>query len=970
MEQIDWYEELQDFLLSYFNQDMGNIKEALDTFVENNDISYKNIVLNSLEAFKVADWTSEQKEQFILNNVFINFPAIKLSPLEWIEKIYILLKKDLNSQEVEVNIELFKKAIGVAENLIDQDHVIKYGAVFAINEAVEVLKSISKFSKVDYIKVQERMLDYYNSSSTSSNIIVKNKDSEPTPWYTSEYSNITWRFWNRYRKYLLETKEWDSRTVDGLDISTEGILRRFEYPKFKDEFDIRGLVVGEVQSGKTSNYTGLICKSLDLGYNLVIVLTGIHDDLRSQTQIRLDEEVIGRKSGEQSKGLIGVGLIEELQIQCLTSRYEGGDVNSNLLSRVGVYPTEGNPLILVVKKNKYILEAIRDYFKNKTHGISMLMIDDEADQASIDTNNPESIENEEYNPTTINALIREILLQFKQRVYTGYTATPFANVLIDHQLTHDKYGPDLFPKDFIVSLITPPNYVGPNTIFGTEGHPILRTTKDEIQFNMNEEGLPTSLPNSLRQAFKSFILSTAIRVLRGQTYKHNSMLVHINRSVNFQKVLTRLVHEELEQIKIYFKYDDNKEQKDKIIDELKGLWEDDFIKTTATICGPNNENSWDEITQILHEVIQKITVQMINGQSTDSLNYKENVENGLYVIAIGGDKLSRGLTLEGLTTSYYLRSSNMYDTLMQMGRWFGYRDGYVDLCRIYTSPILIENYRYITKASNELRENLKLMEVWGKSPTSFGLKILSNPDLQVTSQLKMKDAFEVTESLSFSGSTSQTVVFEEKKDIVEGNYYATLSFINDLGKPQDQKNGNYLWHIKPETILEYLNDFSTPENALTVKTNLWSDYIKEQLQQNELINWTVALMSNQHENEHSFKVTSDIICNPASRQYLNRMDGIISIGTLLSQGDEFLDIDVQQEASKKIKTLRALRPVTNGLLLVYPLIITDKFAVDGKKPSIKSLDQRIIGLAACFPYSETAQTINYVANTVYIRNNE
>lgn len=917
-----------------------------------------------------ADWTLEQKEQFVLNNTFIYFPVMKLSPVAWIEKIYSILKDDLNTQQAEVNTELFKKAVGAAENLIDEDHVRKFGAVFAINEAVEVLKSIPKFSNVDFYKVQERMLDYYNSSNTSSNIMVKDKDSEPTSWYTSEYSNITWKFWNRYRKYLLDTKKWDNKTVNGLDISTEGILRRFEHPRYKEDYDIRGLVVGEVQSGKTSNYTGLICKSLDLGYQLIVVLTGIHDDLRSQTQIRLDEEVIGRKSGEQSKALIGVGLIEDLPIQCLTSRDEGGDVNSNLLSRVGVYPSESNPLILVVKKNKFILEAIRDYFKNKTSNISLLMIDDEADQASIDTNSSENTESEEYNPTTINALIREILMQFNQRVYVGYTATPFANVLINHEVKHDKYGPDLFPKDFIVSLVTPSNYVGPETIFGTDGYPILRETRDEIEFNMTEEGLPTSLPNSLQKAVRSFILSTAIRVLRGQTHEHNSMLVHINRSVNFQKILTGLVHDELEQIKIYFKYDDNKEQKSRIINELKNLWEEDFIKTTETIYGTKSEKVWNDIAQVIHEVIQRVTVQMINGQSTDSLNYKENVENGLYVIAIGGDKLSRGLTLEGLTTSYYLRSSNMYDTLMQMGRWFGYRDGYVDLCRIYTSPILIENYRYIAKASKELRENLKLMEVWGKSPTSFGLKILSHPDLQVTSLLKMKDAIQVTESLSFSGSTSQTVVFEEKKEIIEGNYIATLSFIDQLGKPIDQKYGNYLWQVKAETILEYLSKFTTPEKALTVKTNLWSDYIKEQLQHDELTNWTVALMSNQQENENSFKVTSEIICNPASRQYLNRIDGIISIGTLLSQGDEFLDIDVQQEASRKIKTLRALRRETNGLLLVYPLTITDKFAVDGKKPAIKNLDQRIIGLAACFPYSETAQTINYVANTIYIKNNE
>lgn len=957
-------EEIEDILKSYFNQDIVSVEVAIEEFLDENELDYKIEITKRLERLLDSTVSGEELPNFIKINTSISFTKLGKEPVEWLQ--YFRQSIVENIQTSDFYVDLFKRAMGIGENFIGEnaDNIEE-----KIVNAVALITGNREFNIIDKNRLIAQLRNIAPEKPDQVAMIINNKN-EPTPWFNSRYDQISWKYWRRYRKYLLEVKKRNNQFVDSLDSSTEQIIKRLEDPEGARPFDIKGLVVGHVQSGKTANYTALICKALDAGYRLVIVLAGLHDDLRTQTQIRLDEEVLGY---DQFSKKVGVGHFEELPLYCLTSREEGGDVSSNLLSRISVYPSINNPLLLVVKKNKYLLQAVIEYFRHRGNDQPLLLIDDEADQASIDTVKYEdSIVDEEQDPSTINRLIRELLMKFPKKAYVGYTATPFANVLIDHEADHSVYGPDLFPKDFVATLSVPKNYMGPTEVFGiseaSKGLPIIREVRDEFNFALDDEGYPSQIPNSLVNSMRSFVLSTTCRALRGQGNEHNSMLIHVKRSVDYQRELSTLVKEQLDRIAIALKYDDRPEREIEL-QKLNSLWISDFMPTSETMYGQVSEK-WDDIVREINKTIARITIQIINGESNDSLNYKDNTEKGLFVIVIGGDKLSRGLTLDGLTTSYYLRSSNMYDTLMQMGRWFGYREGYEDLCRVYSTPDLIESYRHVALATENLRKDLKLMQAWGLTPVQFGLRVMSHPSLQVTNAMKLRTGVTINETLSYSGTTSQTVLFEASDKIIENNYVLTEEFITSTSSSiLPSVSGNYIWETDHSNVVKFLKNFITPENAITAKSDLWARYIIEQVDHGELTNWTVALMSNIHRNEYSFNFSNNKHCNPVLRQYLIREHDSVSIGALTSQGDEFIDVDLEGMDKMKAEAKRKLRDSKNGLLLIYPLVITNRYETDGKKLPLSGFKQQIFGLAAAFPFSPTAKSIDFVANKIYIKNN-
>ncbi len=311
----------------------------------------------------------------------------------------------------------------------------------------------------------------------------------------------------------------------------------------------------------------------------------------------------------------------------------------------------------------------------------------------------------------INGRIRELLNTFEQRVYVGYTATPFANIFIFPDQETDEHGRDLFPRDFLVNLPVPSNHVGPTKVFGLpedpdddeeqrDPLPLVRIVDD------HHEHIPDrhlaghrvdALPGSLHEALRAFILTCAARSARGGGVHHNSMLIHVTRFVGVQSSIADLVRDELRDLQNRIRYGDG-DSAVTIMDELRTLWSNDFASTSSEMrerypdltrgCG---DLSWEEVRPRLVDSSQRIQVRVINGSAREALDYWDHPD-GMSVIAIGGDKLSRGLTLEGLSVSYYLRTSRMYDTLLQMGRWFGYRPGYVDLCRLYTSEELRDSY--------------------------------------------------------------------------------------------------------------------------------------------------------------------------------------------------------------------------------------------------------------------------------------
>ena len=402
--------------------------------------------------------------------------------------------------------------------------------------------------------------------------------------------------------------------------------------------------------------------------------------------------------------------------------------------------------------------------KIPTQKYPALIIDDEADQASINTK--ESYDDQgnvldDYNPTTINGLIRELLGVFECRSYIGYTATPFANIFIDNTPAKE-LGEDLFPKDFIYCLDAPSNYFGANKIFLDMPERIVKIISDH-QKNLSDGSISGAipivhkkdleikeLPQSLCDAINLFILVRAIRILRGNSDSHNSMLVNVSRYNDVQGRIKEKIIEYLSELQnsIRYSYKMPNAETYPVISNLKRLFDIEYAQT----CGI----SWLDIQDRLHEAAAPIKVYNINQRSQDALDY-EKYSQGLNIIAVGGLALSRGLTLEGLSISYLIRNTMMYDTLMQMGRWFGYRDGYEDLCRVYMPQESFNWYEFITDATNELISDFKYMTSLSATPSSFGLRVRKSPfKLLITAKNKMLHGMPIREKVDLSGHYVET----------------------------------------------------------------------------------------------------------------------------------------------------------------------------------------------------------------------
>lgn len=697
-------------------------------------------------------------------------------------------------------------------------------------------------------------------------------------WLPDRRAAIGWKFWHRYEWFVEQEEGLPAPVVRNLDVVTDQVLERLEDPVREGTWDRRGLVVGSIQSGKTGNYLGLSCKAIDAGYKLVIILAGVHNSLRSQTQIRMDEGILGFDTSanrwfDARNRSVGVGLLpfDPLRVSSLTARHDRGDFSRQILRNVAI-SLGGDPYVLVIKKNSKILKNLLDWVLHVNgtddgkggrivRGVPLLLIDDEADHASINTRTLAPGEDpEEYRPSAINERVRSILGAFEKRAYVGYTATPFANIFVDPDAFQERLGDDIFPRSFILNLQPPSNYTGPGQIFGIaadpdagiegqQGMPLVRVIDDQEPYfppKYGQDHDPGGLPPSLTGAVRAFILICAARRARGQINVHNSMLIHVARFVNVQRRVRDLVDAELHYLQRRIVHEQPASPR-QIREELRELWERDFEPTTFAVSRPDCPGlDWEEVEPHLHEAASRIQIKEINGQTQDILDYVEN-KNGCSVIAIGGDKLSRGLTLEGLSVSYFLRMSKMYDTLMQMGRWFGYRDGYLDLCRLYTTEDLVKWYRHIALADMELRREFDYMWRGGHTPREYGLRVRTHPEgLLVTALNKSRLGQKM--QLSYTGELVQTTFLYKKREQVEGNLKATEDLFRALGpsrKARAQTRSDHrLWDAVPApTLISFLRGFAVHPRSFEADTSRLSDYIERQLQRGELTDWTVALLS-------------------------------------------------------------------------------------------------------------------------------
>jgi hypothetical protein len=760
------------------------------------------------------------------------------------------------------------------------------------------------------------------------------------PWLTAARKQ-DWRYWQRYREWLERELSW--KAIEALDQSTDTVLGMMEDPKREGPWDRRGLVVGHVQSGKTGNYTGLICKAADAGYKVIVVLAGLHNNLRSQTQIRLDEGFLGYKTAPipDEMEVVGVGEIDgdpAIRPNYATNRDDKGDFNTSVARNFGVTP-DNRPWLFVVKKNKTVLSRLYGWIRNHvansqeagsgrkivTH-LPLLVIDDEADHASVDTGeqifNSNGEPDKEYEPKAINSLIRKILHSFSRSAYVGYTATPFANIFIHDAGETREEGLDLFPSSFIVNLAAPSNYIGPAKVFGLPspegrdgGLPLIRIVDDYSSSDGVSGWMPhrhknghiplfqglDKLPASLVEAIDAFILTCAARRALGQGAKHCSMLIHVTRFNTVQRDVYRQVDEHIGHVRqrLHRRIDH-----DNIIARLQRHWINDFVPTSEEIrqihpdMATTRTPEWDEILRELPDAIADIQIRTINGHAKDALDYSENEKVGLKVIAIGGDKLARGLTLSGLCVSYFLRASKMYDTLMQMGRWFGYRPRYLDLCRLYTTDELVEWFRHIADASEELREEFDLMAATGGTPDKYGLKVQSHSVLMVTSRLKMRSARDLY--LSFSGQLLETVTLHRDAEILIRNIAQTTRFLSALKNPEidpirrrgdgRQQWRGYLWRDVPATdVVEFFSGYQTHRDAYKVSSAHIAEFIQSMSQAGELSKWTVALIGGGE--GRPWSPLPDIRVDTLKRKSNGSREDRYSIGRLLSSRDESIDLD-------------------------------------------------------------------------------
>lgn len=544
------------------------------------------------------------------------------------------------------------------------------------------------------------------------------------PWYGRVMAERPSFYWQHYADYLSTAADWDEAAIAALDLNTTRIVERLGDPERKEAYQAKGLVVGYVQSGKTANFTGVTAKAIDAGYRLIIVLTGTTDLLRGQTQRRIDKELVGYENlmrgidPEDEEALQSVDYVGDpdwddfVRHGALPSTLGVADVY-RLTTRAGDYKSleqgissldfdrvdPARPLnaavnlhrvptrIAIVKKNKMVLTRLVKDLKRitaKLEDIPALIIDDESDQASINTTDPKKWEKGRTERTTINGLISELLALLPRGQYVGYTATPFANVFVD-----PSDAVDIFPRDFILSLDRAPGYMG-----AVDFHDLDRLPEDEVATVANSNRLAFVRPidgenveAALQEALDMFVLTGAIKLFREQAertpgrFKHHTMLVHesVRQADHLQ------LAEEIRGLWRNAGYYGASGRR-----RLEELFETDVEEVMAARHGEEQvPPSFAAVKPFIGEVVARVeggTNDPVLIVNSDSDAAKEEVDfdsRGFWRILLGGAKLSRGFTVEGLTVSYYRRVTKQADTLMQMGRWFGFRDGYKDLVRLY-----------------------------------------------------------------------------------------------------------------------------------------------------------------------------------------------------------------------------------------------------------------------------------------------
>ncbi len=744
-------------------------------------------------------------------------------------------------------------------------------------------------------------LEIFNELDLQSADVMSAEPAEP--WVTPEDRSGRY-YWPLAYRVMEESM--GKGPAESVDKHSETVLQHLGNPRTQGPWLKRGLVIGSIQAGKTANYSALIAKAADAGYRLIIVLSGIHNDLRRQTQERLDRDFTGLSrwtETEFSAGRrhrvrrkmsrhVGVGLLEgyreSMQPQAATNLDED--------FRGGSITMEERPWLIVMKKVKQPLVKLAAWLKNQNLlAKPVLIIDDEADQASMNTLarviesddgfEDDSAEAEGQEATQINSLIRQVIKLAPRCSYVGYTASPFANLFVDAEVDSEELGEDLFPKDFIIQIPTPNNYFGPSEYFdpASEEEAVLYMPfpRQEARswIDKNQVG---DFPASARRCLLQFIVSAALKAwrtdrrtrgLNDQAPVESSMLVHVSHLVDVHKRLAEQISEEFLAIRRSLVCDGPNSCFDSV---LRSIFEDQQ-RATDTVRKAREEfdavKDWslperfEELFPWIQKTAEALSVQIVNGEVKPErqglLRAEPMADVRLKpIVWVGGNKLSRGLTIPSLCMSLFLRSTGAADTLLQMGRWFGYRDGYADLCRISTTQELAENFMKICCTLNDLSEQVSSMNNQSRTPSDYRIIVQQHPGFALSSASKMRTAADAAGC--YAGFNTDIRSFLLSESAPQNNFAAAarlLQVADAAGvKAYDSQNtdgsresrpvwygdmktpSGALWRQVPaDAVLDFLASYTTPIGAGPDDPEIGRiiRYVHRENEKGRLLNWNL-----------------------------------------------------------------------------------------------------------------------------------
>ena len=759
--------------------------------------------------------------------------------------------------------------------------------------------------------------------------------------------------WPALAGYLESEKGWGEEVVRSVSRSSSRVVSELGDPA-ETEFDVRGLVVGYVQSGKTANMTGVIARAVDAGYNLVVVLAGTTDKLRHQTQARLEDDLINRNRYNWQR------LTSRNEYDTDGRLLESGDYQSQTASQLPNV-AQDVAMIAVMKKLPAQLDRLAGDIRNSAGLMKnrwrMLVIDDEADQASPNASKTDD------DPTVTNRRIRELLAALPTVSYVGYTATPFANVLINPfpagVVTEDEQSlEDLYPRDFLISLPRPRGYFGAEQIFGrdpvdaeddgSDGLEVIQPVDpEEMRLLTSVEESP-SLEDveSLRVALRWFLVAVAARLARGHDADHASMLIHTSHRTDDHSDVERLIAPEMKRLTASPHDTD-------LLEELEELWKEESAKVDPSIFD-NEKVDFDQIAVQLPVAAARLRVAVENSRSEERLSYEGPPTA---VVAIGGNILSRGLTLEGLTVTYFARRPKQYDTLLQMGRWFGYRAGYEDLVRLWMPEEVSHAFRQLALVEFELREEISEYAERGARPIDFAVRIRTLPGLQVTARNKRRHAR--TANIDYRGMHVQTIRFPRlDADALKRNWAAGARLVKQSGIEVSGQLGK----TDSGGVLEFLSNYSVHPSHRDLSSGWLEQYVR--VNAGMLGEWSVGIYEpGSRAVGKARQPLGNVVPNLARRSRLEKTpdQAVADIKALMSRPDVMLDVprDELPDASgwrgwewARLKKWREDRLGQRPLLLLYPIDMRSeplpkKDGTSQREPLDAAHD--VLGLGLVFP---------------------